>query len=307
MLVGYSTCDDAAVFRIDAERALVQTLDFFTPVVDDPFAYGAIAAANSVSDVYAMGGVPLTAMAIACFPEKGVDLDVLVQMMCGGVEKLREAGVALVGGHTVADSEIKFGYSITGLVHPERIVRNAGARAGDALVLTKPLGIGILTSGIKLGKTPPVAAERAIQTMSSLNRAAAEVMVRHNCEGATDVTGNGLLGHAFEMAEASDVCVRIHAAKVPILPSAYELAEAGLAPRTIKTTWTMIEGKTKISSSVAQTLKNLLLDPQTSGGLLISVNPAGLASLMDDLARARVEAAIVGTVEAYRGVRIQVD
>ncbi len=305
MLVGCDTADDAGVYRIDARRALVQTVDFFTPVVDDPFTYGAIAAANSLSDVYAMGGTPITALAITCFPEQ--DMEVLSHIMRGGLEKLREAGVALLGGHTVRDAEVKFGYSITGLIHPERIITNAGARPGDALILTKPLGIGLLTTGIKFDRTSPAAAAEAIRIMTALNRDASEAMLRYDCHAATDITGNGLLGHAYEMAEASAVTLRIRSRDVPFIPEAYQLAESRQLPRTIASTWRMIGPKTRIEPGVAEPLRNILLDPQTSGGLLVSVNAQDLDKTLTDMKNAQVEAACVGVVEEFKGERIRVD
>jgi len=307
VLVGYDTADDAGVFRIDAEHALVQTVDFFTPVVDDPTLFGAIAAANSLSDVYAMGAEPLTALAIACFPEEGMDLEILTRIMSGGVEKLREAEVVLLGGHTVADPEIKFGYSITGMVHPDRIMTNAGARPGDALVLTKPLGIGILTSGIKFNRTSAEGADRAIAVMTTLNRAAAEVMRKFDCHAATDITGFGLLGHAYEMAEASRAALRFQSGRIPFIQEAYRLAEARVLPRTIATTWQMIEPKTSVAPSVPEPLKHVMLDPQTSGGLLIAVGATELGALLEEMARSRVEACHVGLVEECTGPRIIVD
>ncbi len=306
MLVGYHTHDDAGVYRLNAEHALVQTLDFFTPVVDDPVVYGSIAAANSLSDVYAMGGRPLTALAIACFPERG-DIDVLAKIMRGGLEKLREADVVLLGGHTVSDAEVKFGYSVTGLIHPERVVTNAGARPGDALVLTKPLGIGLLTTGIKFNKSSPEGRREAIRLMTTLNRAASEVMLRHDCHAATDITGNGLLGHAFEMAEASEVALRFRADDIPFIPEAFDLAKGRLLPRTIASTRKMIEGKTRVNPGIPEPLQNILLDPQTSGGLLISLNKNNLSELMEDMTKSGVEAAPVGSVEESPRLRILVD
>jgi len=306
VLVGYETADDAGVFRLDRERGLVQTVDFFTPVVDDPYQYGAIAAANALSDVYAMGGKPLTALAIACFPEKGVELAILAEIMKGGAEKLHEAGVPLLGGHTVADPEIKFGYSITGIVHTERILTNAGAKAGDALVLTKPLGSGILTSGIKFNKTSPEAADRIIRIMATLNRAAADVMARYHCHGVTDVTGNGLLGHAYEMAHASGVTLRIEALRVPFLEEGYRLAEQGILPRTIPTTWQIISGATSIAPPVAEPLRSILLDPQTSGGLLIALDPEDSRPMLEAMLAQGIEAAEIGAVEERVGPEIVV-
>jgi selenide,water dikinase len=307
VLVGFDTADDAGVFRIDDRLALVQTVDFFTPVVDDPFLYGSIAAANALSDVYAMGGTPITAMAIACFPEKG-DLEILAQIMLGGHEKLREAGVALLGGHTVSDREIKFGYSITGAINPARILTNTGARPGDALVLTKPLGIGILTTGIKFQKTSPDGTREAVRIMTTLNRAGAQAMLAHDCHAATDITGNGLLGHALEVAQGSRVTLRIRAASVPCLPEAYALAQAEVLPGAVAKNWKLVEGKTAAAPSIPEPLKNILLDPQTSGGLLISVAAYDLDALMQDLKnRGVTEAASIGVVEKAQGPALIVE
>ena len=307
ILVGFETFDDAGVYRIDSERALVQTVDFFTPVVDDPYTYGAIAAANSLSDIYAMGGRPITALAIACFPEKGGDMDILAQIMVGGADKLREAQVPLLGGHTVTDPEIKFGYAISGLVHPDRIMTNAGARPADILVLTKPLGIGILTSGIKFHKTSPEGAARATEVMTALNRTSAETMAGYSCHSATDITGYGLLGHANNMAAASNVTLRFFAGRIPFIQEAYALAEAGVLPRTIALTWGMIENQTHVNPSIAKPTLNILLDPQTSGGLLISVDPNHADLLLKDLVDQGIEAAAVGQVEKYDGKRLRVE
>ncbi len=307
VLVGYETADDAGVYLLDENRALVQTVDFFTPVVDDPCVYGAIAAANSLSDVYAMGGRPLTAMAVACFPARETDLELLALIMRGGLEKLREAGVALVGGHTVADNEIKFGYSVTGIVDPRRMTTNAAARPGDALVLTKPLGIGILTSGIKFQKASRAGIEKAVETMSRLNREASEIMLRHVCHAATDITGNGLLGHALEMAEASCVTLRFTAATIPYIEEAYSLAEAGVLPGAAAKTMQMIKNKTLIGGSVPRPLQDILVDPQTSGGLLIAVSRDAREALMRDLSKAGVPAAEVGQVEEIQGSALVVE
>jgi selenide,water dikinase len=269
--------------------------------------FGAIAAANSLSDVYAMGGTPITAMAITCFPEKGVDFGLLAEIMTGGAEKLHEAGVALIGGHSVADKEIKFGYSITGLIHPNHVLTNAGAIAGDALILTKPLGIGLISSGIKLNRASPEATARAIELMSTLNRSAAEAMLQFEVHSATDITGNGLLGHAYEMATASRVTLRFESSRVPYLSEAYAIAEAKILPRTIATTWKMIEETTLVAPGVAEALLNILLDPQTSGGLLISVHSRDLESLLSELAKRGINGAHVGGVESLGQRRIVVD
>jgi selenide,water dikinase len=255
-----------------------------------------------------MGGKPLTALAIACFPEKGLDMNILARIMSGGLEKLREAGVVLLGGHTVSDQEIKFGYSITGLIHPDRVVTNAGAQPGDALVLTKPIGVGILTSGIKFNRTSEAGAREAIRVMTGLNRTASEIMLRYRTHAASDITGNGLLGHAFEIAEASRVVLRFHSARVPVLQEALSLAEQGLLPRTLKTTWKLIESRTRIGPTVPEALRNVLVDPQTSGGLLISIHQDDLDGLLSELRENQVQAGHVGTVEPEaEGTRIEVD
>lgn len=285
----------------------MQTLDFFTPVVDDPFLYGAIAAANSLSDVYAMGGVPLTAMAIACFPDRPDELDILSRIMLGGAEKLREAGVALVGGHTVVDPEIKFGYSVTGLVHPARVITNAGARPGDALVLTKPLGIGIITTAIKRGKADAEAIRSAADVMTRLNRDAAEVMLSVRCHAATDITGYGLIGHGLEMAQASRVTLHFRAASIPYLAAAYPLAQAGVLPGLSAKTWKLVAPDTILGDSVPEPLRHILLDPQTSGGLLMAVHPDDVDRVLERLAEHDVESAGVGIVEAAQHAKIIAD
>jgi len=307
VLVGYDTADDAGVFRLDDERALVQTLDFFTPVVDDPFTYGAIAAANSLSDVYAMGGRPLTALAIACFPEKDSDFGILESIMAGGAAKMREAGVALMGGHSVSDPEIKFGYSVTGIVHPSQVLTNASARPGDVLVLTKPLGIGLITSGIKFAQVSDDSARRAIDVMTRLNDVASEEMIRAEAHAATDITGNGLLGHSWEMAVASDVTLRIAASSVPYLEDAWPLAESGLLLRTAKATRSLIGPTTFLGPQVPEPLRTILLDPQTSGGLLVSLPPDRARMLLGELPARGVMAAQIGNVEAPGEYRLIVE
>ena len=304
VLVGFQTADDAGVFRIDDDRALVQTLDFFTPIVDDPRIYGAIAAANALSDIYAMGGVPLTALAIACFPDRQEELETLSQIMLGGAEKLREAGVALLGGHTVCDPEIKFGYSITGMIHPGRILTNASAEPGDALILTKPLGIGIITTAIKRALAGPEAILSATLVMTTLNRVASEVMLCYRCHAATDITGYGLLGHGCEMADASHVTLRLRAASIPIIPDAYPLAEARVLPGLIAKTWQLLAPKIAMDSSIPEPLRSIMLDPQTSGGLLIAAHPDDRESLLKNLIQRGVAATWIGDVEAKQDVRI---
>jgi selenide,water dikinase len=287
------------VFRLDDGRALVQTVDFFTPIVDDPFVYGQIAAANALSDVYAMGGRPLTALAIAGFP-KDADRELLPKIFGGGLDKLREAGVALLGGHTVQDQEIKFGYAVTGEVDPRRMLTNAGARVGDALILTKPIGTGVIATALKFGRAPegPVAA--AIASMTALNKRAAEIVdgwpegVAHGC---TDITGFGLIGHSSEMASASGCTIEIEAAAVPLLEGALELV-SGNIPGGGRTNRQHFSGAVSIERELPAGLADLLFDPQTSGGLLISLDADRADGAVTQLREAGCVAAVVGAVAA---------
>ena len=298
VLVDYRTSDDAGVYKIDEGRALVQTVDFFTPIVDDPFVYGQIAAANALSDVYAMGGRPLTALAIAGFP-KEAERDILARIFAGGLDMLNRAGVALLGGHTVQDQEIKFGYAVTGEVDPRRVFANAGARAGDELILTKSVGTGIIATALKFDRAPAVAIEAAIASMTTLNRAAAEVL-RELPEGAvhacTDITGFGLLGHASEMAAASGCTLEIAAAAVPLLEGARALV-AGNVPGGGRTNRQHFGGRIVIDSVVPSDVVDLLFDPQTSGGLLVAIE-AGLTTVAIDRLRADgVPAVVIGRAD----------
>lgn len=309
MIVGFETADDAGVFRLDEQRALVQTVDFFAPVVDDPFDYGAIAAANSLSDVYAMGGTPLTALAIACFPERADLIETLAAIMSGGAQKLREAGVALLGGHTMCDPEIKFGYSITGLVHPGRVLTNAGARPGDALILTKPLGLGIVTTAIKRGLAAPEAIAAAVRVMTTLNRSAAEAAGRFRCHAVTDITGFGLLGHGCEMAEASGVSLKLHSAAIPFLEAAWPLAEARVFPGLLAKTWKLVAPKTSFGPQVPEAMRNIMTDPQTSGGLLVALDARDRDAALEVMLQNGIQGVSIGEVHepAETGVRMVVD
>ena len=295
VLVDYRTADDAGVYKLDDERALVQTVDFFTPIVDDPFVYGQIAAANALSDVYAMGGRPLTALAIAGFP-KDADRDILARIFAGGLDMLNQAGVALLGGHTVQDQEIKFGYSVTGEVNPGRVLANAGARPGDALILTKALGTGVIATALKFDRAPAAAIAAAIASMTTLNRVAADVL-RDLPDGAvhacTDITGFGLLGHASEMAAASHCTLDITANAVPILEGARELV-AGNIPGGGRTNRQHFGERITIDPGVPDGLADLLFDPQTSGGLLIALDAALAAATVIRLRAEGLPAAAVG-------------
>ena len=266
VLVGFDTADDAGVYRLSPECALVQTVDFFTPIVDDPRTYGRIAAANALSDVYAMGGRPVSALSILCYPAKG-DLDDLREILAGGADKMIEAGCALLGGHSVGDDEIKFGYAVMGLVHPDRVWTNAGARPGDVLVLTKPIGTGVISTALKKGIAKDDHVEASIEWMSRLNRIDAEA---HGC---TDITGFGLMGHAREMALASGVTLEFDAAALELLPGALEYSAAGARPGGLKNNREFASCAVSIEGDLDEALEALLYDPQTSGGLLLSQAP----------------------------------
>jgi selenide,water dikinase len=305
VLVDYRTSDDAGVYQLDATRALVQTVDFFTPIVDDPYVFGQIAAANALSDVYAMGGRPLTALAIAGFPKEG-ERSVLRSIFEGGLAKLQEAGVALLGGHTVQDSEIKFGYAVTGEVHPSRVFANAGARPEDVLILTKPIGTGVISTALKFGRAPQAAVDGAIASMLRLNGPASEALtalaagVVHAC---TDITGFGLVGHASEMAVASGCTLEISVADVPIIPGARELVE-GNVPGGGRTNAQHFGSRMSFGAEVALDLVQLLHDPQTSGGLLVSIDPRHAAIACAAISAAGAEAHVIGRATAPTGAAI---
>jgi selenide, water dikinase len=299
VLVGFDTSDDAGVYRLTPECALVQTVDFFTPIVDDPYTFGAIAAANSLSDVYAMGGTPLTALSILAYPASG-DLDDLREILRGGTEKIHEAGCVVLGGHSIADDEMKFGYSVTGQVHPDRVLTNSGARAGDALVLTKPIGTGVISTALKRGLTRDEDVQASIESMLLLNRAACEAMLRFHVHGCTDITGFGLLGHAREMAAGSGVALRIDADSVQFLSGAVEYAAAGAQPGGLKNNREFAGGCVTFGRQIAPEIEALLYDPQTSGGLLVSLPDAEA----DALVLAYPKAFRIGSVLPYDGERI---
>jgi selenide,water dikinase len=282
VILGFDTADDAGVYRLTDELALVQTVDFFTPIVDDPFTFGAIAAANSLSDVYAMGGHPISALSIAAFPGEG-DMDTLAEIMRGGLEKLREAECALLGGHSVSDPEIKFGYAVTGTIHPGRVKANSGARPGDALILTKPLGTGVIGTALKRGIASEESLRAATESMLRLNREACDAMLRFDIQGCTDVTGFGLLGHAREMALASGVTLQVEASRVPLLPGALEALRAGAAPGGLKNNRDFVSCTVEVKGEIDPALVDLFYDPQTSGGLLIAVSESDAGALLDSL------------------------
>jgi selenide, water dikinase len=307
VLVDYRTSDDAGVYQISPDRALVQTVDFFTPIVDDPFVYGQIAAANALSDVYAMGGRPLTALAIAGFP-KDAEREILRSIFAGGLDKLREAEVVLLGGHTVQDTEIKFGYAVTGDVHPARVLANGGAQPGDVLLLTKAIGTGVISTALKFGRASQSAIDAAVRSMTTLNRAAAAALASlpadavHAC---TDITGFGLIGHATEMAAASRCSIEIESKSVPLLDGARDLVSRN-SPGGARTNREHFGPGVQVLADADASLVDLLYDPQTSGGLLIAVASSQANTVTSALSAAGVSPARVGTVIASEGSRIVV-
>lgn len=295
LLVGLETSDDAAIYKINDELGLIQTLDFFTPVVDDPYVFGQIAAANSLSDVYAMGGEPKLAMNIVCFPNC-LDPDVLVEILKGGYSKVEEAGAIVVGGHTVEDDEPKFGLSVSGFIHPDKILANSTAKPGDILVLTKPIGMGIMTSAIQGGLTSQKEYDDTVHAMATLNKYAKEAMDDVVVHSLTDITGFGLLGHALEMAEGSNVTVKIDHTRVPIIEGTVDYAQMGLVPEGAYDNMAYIGDRVSVSEDIPEHIMDVLFDPQTSGGLLASVRKDQVDKLLKNLESTPTEFAVVGEV-----------
>ena len=306
VLVGFDRADDAGVYRIAPDQALVQTVDFFTPIVDDPYTFGQIAATNALSDVYAMGGKPLTALALVCFPEKA-KLEILERILAGGLSKMIEAGCTVIGGHSIRDEETKFGYSVTGVVDPQKVLTNAGAKAGDALLFTKGIGTGVISTAIKKGKAESGWIDAAVRSMTALNKRAAEVISGGNfiVNAMTDVTGFGLIGHLREMVLASEVSMHISCEKVPLLEGALECVRAGYIPAGLRNNREFAECLVEYDGQgIAEEVRALLFDPQTAGGLLIST-PDG-PSLTCALRNAGVAAEQIGDVVAKAKPRIRV-
>ena len=299
VLVGFDTADDAGVYQITPELALVQTVDFFTPIVDDPYVFGQIAATNSLSDVYAMGGRPMSALTMVCFPDDG-DPKILEEMLAGGLSKMVEANCTVIGGHSIRDPEIKLGYAVTGTIHPQKILANSAARAGDRLLFTKAIGTGVISTAIKREQADFTWVRAAIHSMTSLNKTASEIATsgRFAVHSVTDITGFGLIGHAREMALGSGASIRIEAAKVPLLPGAMECVRGGHVPGGLKANRQFTEGCVEWDESIAPDLLTLLYDPQTAGGLLISVAGGDADALLAELQQAGVEAADIGEVVA---------
>jgi selenide,water dikinase len=296
LLVGFDKADDAGVYRLSDDLALVQTLDFFTPIVDDPFDYGRIAALNSINDVWAMGGTPITALAITCFPKKGLDFAILGEIMRGGLSVLTENKVALLGGHSVDNEQIMFGYSVTGVIDPNKIATNAGARPGDVLILTKPIGTGVISTGIKLAKAAAEVVEESIATMLTPGKYAAEAIAKFGVKAATDVTGFALLGHAWEMASASNVTIEIDSSRVPLISGALDLATAGLLTSGDKTNREYVGSEVTVAETVDPNVMKLFYDPQTAGGLILAIAGEKADELLTDLRENYPRAEIIGRV-----------
>jgi selenide,water dikinase len=302
VLVGFDHADDAGVYQITPEMALVQTVDFFTPIVDDPYTFGQIAATNALSDVYAMGGKPLTALALVCFPEKG-DLEILERILAGGLSKMMEAGCTVVGGHSIRDDETKFGYSVTGLIHPKRVLANQGAQPGDRLLFTKALGTGVISTAIKKGVAKQKWIDAAVKSMTTLNKTAAEVIagVQPTSDGfavhaLTDITGFGMIGHARELALASNVGIILHSTKIPALEGALDCIRAKYIPGGLNANRDFAECMVGYDESVPDDIRTLLFDPQTAGGLLIAVSADDAGTLLHALQDASVPAIEIGEV-----------
>jgi selenide, water dikinase len=319
VLVGFDHADDAGVYQLTPDQALVQTVDFFTPIVDDPYTFGQIAATNALSDIYAMGGRPLTSLALVCFPEHA-ELSILERILAGGLSKMMEAGCTVIGGHSIRDEETKFGYSVTGLIHPQKIYANQGARPGDALLLTKPLGTGVISTAIKKGKAEPSWIDAAIRSMTTLNQKAAAVATgmagggstaipdeagKFRVSAMTDITGFGLIGHLREMLLASHVSVKLSASRIPILPGALDCIRAGHIPGGLRNNRDFAECLVEYDDHVGQEIRSLLYDPQTAGGLLLSVDAPANHAVMA-LNAADVPAVQIGEVLAESKPRIHI-
>lgn len=305
-MVGYQNADDAGVYQLTPDLAIVQTVDFFPPIVDDAYTYGQIAAANALSDVYAMGGQPKTALSIVGFPTTGVGFSVLGDIMRGGLDKLNEAGVALLGGHSVRDEEIKFGYAVTGIVEANNIKENAGAKVGDRLILTKRLGTGLITTALKREKASPEHVEGAVRTMLQLNRRASEIALEYKVDAMTDVTGFGLIGHAIEVAKASRISIQIDHQRLPILPGTLEYSRAGFCAGGLTSNREFFGSQVAIDSAIPSDVQNILFDPQTSGGLLIFCQPQDADGLLQKLKREGLDAVDIGATMEPAAIHIKV-
>ncbi len=305
LIVGIDTSDDAAVYKLNDEMATIQTLDFFTPIVDDPYTFGQIAAANSLSDVYAMGGKPIVALNIVCFPNC-LNMNILGEILRGGADKVLEAGAVIVGGHTVQDDEPKYGLSVTGIVHPDKVLKNYGSETGDILILTKPIGLGIINTAIKANIASKEAYEKAVKVMAYLNKYAGEIITDYNITSCTDITGFSLIGHAYEMAEPSKKTFRIFKDAIPFIKEAKEYASMGLIPAGCYENKRYLEGK-YLLKNVESWMEDILFDPQTSGGLLISCKEKDYIEILTRLEKLEVESSVIGRVEDFNDAYIVVE
>lgn len=304
LIVGVETSDDAAVYKLNDETAIIQTLDFFTPIVDDPYTFGQIAAANSLSDIYAMGGKPTIALNIVCFPNC-LPIETLGQILKGGADKVLEAGAVIVGGHTVQDDEPKYGLSVTGVVHPDRVLKNYGCQPGDLLILTKPLGIGIINTAIKGDIASDNASHEAVKVMTTLNKYAGEIIVKYPISACTDITGFGLMGHSFEMASGSSVSIRLFKDKIPYIKEAKDYAEMGLIPEGTYKNRDYLKNKFELFN-VPDWLSDILFDPQTSGGLLFACNKNEADKVLKELNTLDIKSTNIGEIMPYEGKYITV-
>jgi selenide,water dikinase len=290
---GMESLDDAGVYKLSNNLAIIQTIDFFTPIVDDPYDFGQITVANALSDIYAMGGKPLTAMNVVCFPTSKMNISILKDILKGGIDKMKEAGVTLVGGHSIDDAELKYGLSVTGTVHPERLVTNSGAKTGDKLILTKPLGTGIISTALKAGKASKETAAKVTKYMAALNKKASELMQEAGAHACTDITGFGLLGHVCQIAQNSRVGIKINSSSVPVFAEVEQFARAGLCPGGLHRNREFYGKMVEFSKQIPDYVQDILFDPQTSGGLLIVLAPEAAESLIKKLHRAGVQDAVI--------------
>lgn len=299
LIVGIETSDDAAVYKMNDETAIIQTLDFFTPVVDDPYTFGQIAAANSLSDVYAMGGKPTVALNIVCFPSC-LHIDVLGEILKGGADKVIESGAVVIGGHTVDDNEPKYGLSVMGIVHPDKVLKNYGSKPGDVVIITKPLGTGIINTAIKGEIASKEAYDKAVKVMCTLNKYAGEIIVNYKITACTDITGFGLMGHAYEMASASKVTLKLSMDKIPYIEEAREYAQIGLVPAGSYNNRNYIDGKFEFNDT-PEWMKDILFDPQTSGGLLITCSREESEKIMCELSNLELQSSVIGEAIPQQG------
>lgn len=305
LIVGIETSDDAAVYKLTDELAAIQTLDFFTPVVDDPYTFGQIAAANSLSDVYAMGGKPSVALNIVCFPNC-LDINILGEILKGGADKVMECGAVVIGGHSVSDDEPKYGLSVMGLVHPDKVLKNCGTNVGDVLILTKPIGTGILNTAIKAEMADKESYDYAVKVMSTLNKYAGEIMMNYEVTACTDITGFGIMGHAYEMAQGSDVTLKLYKDEIPYIEKAKEFAEMGLVPAGTYSNRSYLDGKYRLNN-IPEWFEDILFDPQTSGGLLISCSKEVAKDMMEELSKLDLPSSVIGEAIELSDVYIIVE